>query len=112
MKVRFEEKEFEHCLNLEISRKSHISYAPGQVAENILGFDASFFSRNNSLWRQWNIILRNRLFLGIPLQDIAYEMERYTKKRLDSYPQNLINVLIQIKRPEYLSSNKSKEWNS
>jgi len=118
MKCEFEEKTYEQYHNIELLSESKIFYPPGQVQENILGFDSALFSKNLKFWKLWREIPLWRELLwqfwpfippGLYLNDLFWDrfeetLDYRTKERFK------FNVFIQYKRPEYIKSAKAKEY--
>jgi ribosomal small subunit protein bTHX len=105
----FEEKTYEIYINIELvqhcSQKCY--FPPGQVQEGKLGFDYSVYSEHAELWKT----------LGLPspldgtgLKEIAAEMEKKLSCVITGLPEMKTNLLLQYKRPEYITSYKAKEW--
>ncbi|HRF16803.1 MAG TPA: hypothetical protein PK977_01495 [Chitinophagaceae bacterium] len=111
MKATFEEKSFENYFNSELDKKASIFFPFGQVQEGFLGFDASSFSKNRSLWRAIGYpFLFSPKFKGADLIEIAEEMENYLSVTINNMPNLKANLLFQYKRPEYVTSPKCAEW--
>jgi len=118
MKCEFEEKTYEQYHNIELLGKSNIFFPPGQLQENILGFDSVLFSKNKNFWKLWRKIPLWREFLwrfwslileGVYLDNIFWEDLREVIDK-EIKVKFKFNVFIQYKRPEYLKSNRSKEF--
>ena len=118
MKCEFEEKTYEQYHNIELLGKSKIFYPPGQVQENIFGFDSALFSTNRKFWKLWRKILWWRSLLwpfvpsipsGVYLNSIFWDdLKKVIDKEIGvSFK---FNIFIQYKRPEYLKSNRAKEF--
>ena len=118
MKCEFEEKTYEQHHNFELLGKSNIFFPPGQVQENILGFDSVLFSKNKNFWKLWRRIPRWRELLwrfwpsipeGVYLDDIFWEdLKEVIDKEIRV--KFKFNIFIQYKRPDYLKSNRAKEF--
>ncbi|AMJ86151.1 MULTISPECIES: hypothetical protein [Alteromonas] len=111
MKSNFEEKTYESYFNNELDRKSEIYFPPGQVLEGSLGFDSSSFSKNRRLWQLlgYPFWLQPK-FDGVDLRKIADEMEYILSTELKNIPYMKANILVQYKRPEFITANSGKEW--
>lgn len=111
MDAKFEEKTFEGYLNSELANSSKFFFPFGQVQEGVIGLDAAFYTRSLSLWWQLGMPLR-RLFGpgGINLLEIADEMEQFISETASNIPNLRANLLLQYKRPEYISVSSGKEW--
>ena len=118
MKCEFEEKTYEHYHNIELLGKSNFFFPLGQVQESHFGVDAFLFSKNRNFWKLWrNIPWRRRLLWpfwplipeGVYLEDIYWEdIKEIIDKELKV--KFKFNIFIQYKRPEYLKSNRAKEF--
>lgn len=109
MKAEFEEKQFETQLNSELLYKNSI-YSPGQVLENILGFDVALFTKNKHFWKIFDPHLFHRcyhLYPGIILDTKYWD---HLEDSINEFPQIKFNLIIQYKRPDYLTSKSSTEW--
>ncbi len=111
MKVDFEEKTYESYFNNELNSKSSVYFPPGQVLEGVLGFDAASNSKNRQLWKAlgypfWFF----PRFSGVNLLDIASELEQNLEYIINKIPRIKTNILLQYKRPEYITTANGKEW--
>lgn len=111
MRIGFEEKTYENYFNAELDRRSRIFFPPGQVQEGLLGFDSSADSRNRFLWRRlgypfWFF----PHFSGIELREIARDLESWLNVVIDDIPQIRANLIFQYKKPEFMITANSKEW--
>lgn len=111
MKVDFEEKTYESYFNNELDSKSSVYFPPGQVLEGLLGFDAASNSNNRRLWRKlgypfWFF----PPFAGVSLLDMAHVLEQKLDHFIDKIPNIKANILLQYKRPEYITTSRGKEW--
>lgn len=117
MQCEFEEKTYENFLNLELGSKllgSNLPvFSPGQVAEGLLGFDAAMFTTNPNFWRMFSPwwwlspLLPPRS--GLRLEPQLWEDMIHA---IDSkqFPKFKCNVLIQYKRPQFISTSRGKEY--
>lgn len=106
MFVEFKEKTFETYFVSELSRKSSSFYSPDQTDEFHLGFDAMFYI---PWWRRH--ILRSDLGDGAWLRGItSSEVNDMGKHFNRVYPNLKANLFFQFKRPEFLTTQKAKEW--
>ena len=116
--MNLKKKTYEQYHNSELLGKSNIIFPPGQVQENILGFDSVLFSINKYFWKLWRRIPRWRKLLwrfwslipaGVYLDDIFWEdLKEVIDKEIRV--KFKFNIFIQYKRPEYLKSNRAKEF--
>src|SRR5690554_2812919 len=111
MKVDFEEKTYESYFNNELDSKSSVYFPPGQVLEGLLGFDAASNSKNRQLWRTLGYpFWLFPHFSGVNLLDIARELEQELERFINKIPNIKTNILLQYKRPEYITTANGKEW--
>lgn len=111
MKVGYEEKTYESYFNNELDSRSSMYFPPGQVLEGLLGFDAAANSRNRNLWR----IVGHPFwfwpyFSGVNLFDIAEKLEAKIETFTNRIPQINANLLLQYKRPVFITSSRGGEW--
>ena len=111
VRIGFEEKTYENYFNAELDRRSRIFFPPGQVQEGLLGFDSSADSRNRFLWRRlgypfWFF----PHFSGVKLREVAIDLERWLNMVIDDIPQIRANLIFQYKKPEFMITANSKEW--
>lgn len=112
MHCKFEETEYREPLNYELAQKWGI-WPIGQVLENSLGFDAAFFSNNLVFWSFWPLhksMIRNK---GLILSSRLWNNAK-GKLNSSTFPKFKINLFVQHKVPEYISSKLGKEfrnWN-
>ena len=107
MRTNYEEKTYESYFNSELDRFSNIYFPIGQVQEGFLGFDSSADSSDNRLWRRMGFPF---LYPGIRLREITREIERYIEISVDELPPIRANLLFQYKKPAFMLSSKSREW--
>lgn len=111
MDANFEEKTFEGYLNSELDRSSRFFFPFGQVQEGSIGLDAAFFVRNPFFWPRLGLPLWRAFGPdGVDLLDVAKEMERHLSSIAKNIPNLRVNLLLQYKRPEYISIKSGKEW--
>ncbi len=111
MRTNFEEKTYEGYFNTELDKRTEIFFPLGQVQEGNLGFDASAFSTNSSLWRMFGYPFGIfPLFIGFELREIADEMEKFLGRVIMNIPRMKANLLFQYKKPEFITRATGKEW--
>jgi hypothetical protein len=106
--AQFEEKTYEIAYDIELSSGAGGTptlWAPGQVLEHLLGFDATGDPQpDHVLWtvltapRPPGIVLLSSFWPGLPKAAAA---------QLPSRPASFI---VQYKRPEYLHGGRAKQW--
>lgn len=111
MPAIYEEKTFENYFNTELDSKCAIYFPFGQVQEGGMGADAGALSRNRRLWRKlgygfWLFPEHS----GIPLKEIAGEMEHVAERAIRNIPNISVNLLFQYKRPDFISNPSAAEW--
>lgn len=114
MKCQFEEKQYEQHLNNELLHRQELLYVPGQVLEGDLGFDAAMHSTHRRFWRMFDELPHffYRRYLrhhrgGVLIDPIWWEeLDDF----LPHFPRFRFNVFVQHKRPEYLTTKSSNEW--
>ncbi|MDF9809185.1 hypothetical protein M2116_000119 [Aurantimicrobium minutum] len=107
MKATFEEKEYETAANIELMCGPHSNFvrSSGQVLEEIVGYDtAASIGQYHPIWR----ILKAQRPRGVVLLPAYFPGS--TSRASGRLPQTSINLILQYKRPEYLSSPKSRQW--
>ncbi len=121
MLAEFEEKQYEQHMNIELLCKHDTSnlFPPGQFLENSLGFDVALYSCNRRFWgyfykhldwgwkRYFYYFFKH--FPYIYPKDIKY-LEELFEDYLDYIPKIKFNLFIQYKRPEYMRTKRSSEW--
>jgi hypothetical protein len=105
MIAEFEEKQYELHLNLELLQGSNLLFPPGQVLENILGFDAAIYTRHPRFWTHF---ARNGAFP--PGIKIPKNLWKVLENEIEHFPHFKFNAFIQHKRPEYLTLPRAAEW--
>lgn len=111
MKASFEEKTYESYFNSELGQLSDVYFPIGQVQEGFLGFDSSALSKNRKLWKRIGYPFFFHLpFRGVEIQDLANEMEHIYGYILNELPKIKANIIIQYKRPAYITSRAANEW--
>jgi hypothetical protein len=114
MYVEFEEKQFEVKMNAELMFCKRI-YSPGQVLENIVGFDSAIFTKNKRFWKMFpeyfDVLYKffHRYLDGVYLEQSFW---KELQNEIDEFPKIKYNLIIQYKRPKYLSNKRASEWNS
>ncbi len=102
MQAEFEEKTYEKYFGRELA-DTWQTFSPGQVLESILGFDDAFFVPHRSLF-----LPKFGKMRGIVIREIE-SILRIASGRL---PRFKLNLFVQYKRPEYISSHAASEWSS
>ena len=99
----FEEKSFEAPLSAQLLGGSPYLYAPGQVLESALGFDAAMLCHHAGFWSLWG--------RPTPLGIIAAPgWWPPSPTALPSLPRFNLNLFLQYKRSQRLDRSNAKEW--
>jgi hypothetical protein len=102
--AEFEEKTYETAMAIELAESGGFVHSPGQVAENILGFDsAASPAAANPLWRVLSVPCPAGLRLVPPL----WSGIRPSAAQLPGVP---ISVILQYKRPQYIVGPRAHQW--
>lgn len=106
MMVDYEEKTYEMHFNLELSGYGKV-FPIGQVLEGILGFDMGIYVPPCKF-----DYFKGRLYLKCYNEKKGESILRIFKeiggnKRIPDFK---INIVLQYKRPEYMTRNDAKEW--
>lgn len=116
MDCQFEEKQYEQHLNNELIARQELLYVPGQVLEGQLGFDAAAYSINRSFWKLFDPFppypFFHRFWLDPRRSGVQLCREWWDdlEKAIPYFPRFRFNVFVQHKRPEYLTTQRSNEW--
>ncbi|HNB25604.1 MAG TPA: hypothetical protein PLR41_01480 [Alphaproteobacteria bacterium] len=108
MRAEFKEKTYEKYFGHELARLTNVTFSPDQVDEGILGFDEAFLLPEYWLWRLAPYVRRGRRhrFFGVP----PVEFDRIFGELSSHLPPFRFNLFVQYKRPEYIRSRSSTEW--
>lgn len=110
MQCAFEEKQFEQLLSSELVVRRPILYPAGQVLKYVIGIDSAVQSRNNDFWNLW----KNRRWSFFQWWRLGLYMEPWVWDRLEDrinmFPKFKVNIFLQYKRPEFMVTSSSKEW--
>ena len=104
MKASFEEKQYETAANAELALSNPAVYAPGQVAEAILGFDVA--TKQDVTASIWNL-----LQLGAPAGVVLTPnfWSGAPKVPADIYlPTFYVSLILQYKRAEFMKRSNSQ----
>ena len=114
MKCQFEEKQYEQHLNNELLDRQELLYVPGQVLEGDLGFDAAMHSMHRRFWRLFDDLpsFFYRRYFRYHRRGVLIDPHWWDEldELLDRFPKFRFNVFVQHKRPEYLTTSSSNEW--
>lgn len=105
--AEFEEKEFEGPLNCQLALGAPL-WSPGQVLEQLVGFDAAMITVNSVFWATHGFATPPP---GAVVQPAWWPwVITRLAVRVRRPPPFRMNVFLQHKRPEYLSSSSASEW--
>lgn len=106
--AEFEEKTYEKLFGQELARGRPICFPPGQVLENLIGFDDAFalpwhdfFLRFPFPFRRWP-----QGWPGVRWSDL----DRFANDLSSQVPHLKFNLFVQYKRPEYVEGRRAAEW--
>ncbi|WP_115512342.1 MULTISPECIES: hypothetical protein [Xanthomonas] len=91
-KIEFEEKEYETALYRELRTAKNRLWSPGQVLEEVLGFDYSVYNKNPKFWKKLGVSRPKGLKLST-----AYPAHPKITRPLPNFE---LNLFIQAKRPK------------
>ena len=105
-KAEFEEKSYEVPLVAQIMGTNRQIFSPGQVLEELVGFDVAMRCLSADYWR----------FIGKPtpsgvVMDSAW-FPPLVRPRAAALPTFSLNLFIQVKRPERLTRSSAVEWDN
>jgi hypothetical protein len=106
VRAEFEEKQFELAMSVELADgRLGTVYSSGQVLEAIVGYDAVAQPRhNNPIWQ----ILQVPRPAGLRLVPVMWAPGATPDaSRLPASP---VSLILQYKRPEYISRAPAKQW--
>jgi hypothetical protein len=108
MEIEFKEKTYEKYFGHEIAQMTNISFSPDQCDEEILGFDEAFFVPERWFRLYGPYVRRRRLgrLTGVEISEFN-ETGKFIAKHM---PPFRFNVFVQFKRPQFLTSRRSREW--
>jgi hypothetical protein len=105
----FEEKEYELAASIELAESPGpgrgVVLSPGQVLEEIVGYDAATHpTEDHVIWR----LLRLPRPAGVRLVPTMWQPK--SRPPADRLPGSLISFIVQYKRPEYLVGYAAAQW--
>lgn len=103
--AEFEEKSFETPLNSQLLAGNTHLYAPGQVLESAVGFDAAMLAGHVGFWKLWH-------GLPGPMNGTVMNAAWWgpSANPLPSLPSFKLNLFLQYKRPVLLEKKNASEW--
>lgn len=108
MDIEFKEKTFEKYFGHELARLTNITFSPDQCDEALLGFDEAFFLPTEWFFRFGPFVRRSRRarLTGVEIS----EFNKLGKLIARHMPEFKLNLFVQFKRPQYLTTRGAKEW--
>lgn len=105
--AEFEEKQYEAATNTEPARHGSNLFAPGQMIEHLIGYDAAILTQHPMFWREFPFSA-----LRGDVDRVAREVFRHRGVQVTRMV--ICNVFIQYKRPEFLKRGAGRQkttWN-
>lgn len=96
--AEFEEKTYEWPLYNQLERAQAFVYTPGQVMENMVGFDAGMFATSMVLWQTLGYSSPPP---GTLLAGITWPADSGSRNPKRDFPDVRLNLFLQAKRPVY-----------
>lgn len=118
MLAEFEEKPYEQHLTSELIHGRRLFFPPGQVLENIVGFDVAIRTSDRRFWRLFPHMRswwHSMLFLPPPGTRLDNQWWSQLEDEVQHFPRYKFNCFIQAKRPERMVRSDAAEystWNS
>ena len=96
--AEFEEKTYEWPLYNQLERAQGFVYTPGQMMENLVGFDAGMFATNLTLWQTLGYSSPPG---GTMLSGVTWPAGWGPRSPKIAFPSERLNLFLQAKRPVY-----------
>lgn len=115
MRAQFEEKTYEQYLTSELVHSRGLFFPPGQVLENIVGFDVALRTSNTTFWKLFphmNPWWRRMLFAHPPGTRIRQEWWQELEYEIEHFPRFKFNCFVQAKRPCRMVRPDAAEYSS
>lgn len=115
MHAEFEEKTYEQHLTSELVHNRRLFFPPGQVLENIVGFDVAIRTSNHTFWKLFPRMYpwwRRMFFMHPPGIHLRHEWWQKLEQEIEHFPNFKFNCFIQAKRPEQMTGSKAAEYSS
>jgi hypothetical protein len=104
--AKFEEKQYETAANIEFACSGNNVFSSGQVLESIVGYDAAIQITEK---RVCDLIGCN-MPPGIFLSPALWGKKGEDALKKEQLPGHLVSLLLQYKRPEYITRKNGKQW--
>lgn len=115
MRAEFEEKTYEQHLTSELVHSRRLFYAPGQVLEGLVGFDAAIHTSNHAFWKNFPHMYQwwHRIFFKYPPgEQLRPEWWKELEQEVEHFPKFKFNCFIQAKRPDHMVRSGTAEYKS
>lgn len=102
MYAQFEEKTYEQHLTSELVHSRRLFFPPGQVLENIVGFDVALRTSNRTFWKLFPHMhpwWHRMFFMHPPGTLLRHEWWQKLEDEIEHFPKFKFNCFIQAKRP-------------
>jgi hypothetical protein len=104
-RAKFEEKQYETAANVEFAIGDAEVYASGQVAEALLAYDVALNTKNMAVWQLLGIAIPR----GAILVPNFWSGMKHKPRAVD-LPSRYVSLILQYKRPEYLTRATAAQW--
>jgi hypothetical protein len=117
MRSEFEEKTYEQHLTSELVHARRLFFPPGQVLEDIVGFDVALRTSNRTFWALFPHMYpawRAMLFLAPSGAQLNGRWWHELEREVEYFPKFKFNCFVQAKRPDRMVRSDAAEfscWN-
>jgi len=115
MHAEFEEKTYEQHLTSELVHSRRLFFPPGQVLENIVGFDVALRTSNHTFWKHFPHMYpwwRQMFFMHSTGTHLRHEWWQELEHEIEHFPKFKFNCFIQAKRPNRMTRSNAPEYSS
>ena len=115
MRAEFEEKSYEQHLVFSLVHGRPLFFSPGQVLENILGFDVALRTTDRDFWNMFPTVMswwRSIFFGYYPGTRLSRELWDHFEATIEDWPKFKFNCFIQAKRPSRMLRSDAAEYSS
>jgi hypothetical protein len=115
MNAEFEEKTYEQHLTSELVHSRRLFFPPGQVLEDIVGFDVALRTSNHHFWKLFPHMYplwRRMFFMYPPGVQMRHEWWQVLEHEVEHFPKFKFNCFIQAKRPNRMVRSDAAEYAS
>jgi len=113
MRAEFEEKTYEQQLTLALVHGKRLFFPPGQVLEDIVGFDVALLTSNHEFWKNFPHLYRwwhRYLFMHPPGMTLGNEWWEKLEREIEYFPRFKFNCFVQAKRPDRMVRSDAAEY--